>query len=99
MLQLLVVRDGDRSPGARSRRGALGSQRTRGARLGVEFNESARHEGFRLTCGAGDRARAHVDREVALAEERPIARNPWFAKHFAAAREDLGGEGTVDVAA
>ena len=99
MLKLLIVRDGKGSPGARCRRGALATQRALSARDRVELDDVARDERLDLARGASDGARAHVDREVALSEDLPVARDPGLAKYLAAAREDLGCEGTVDVAA
>src|SRR5580658_2418210 len=99
MLELLVVSDSDSSPRSLRRRGALGTQRALSARVGIELHDIARDERLDLARGAGDRARAHVDREVAFSEHLAVARDPRLAEYLAATREDLGRQGTVDVPA
>src|SRR5580658_3612635 len=99
MLERLIVSDRNGAPGTRGRQGALGAQRALGARGGIELDNVAGDERLDLARGTGDRARAHVDREVALSEDLPVARDPGLAKYLAAAREDLGRQRTVDVPA
>jgi len=73
MLQLLVVGDGDGATVARGCRRAFRAERTSRAGRGIEFDDLARHEGFGLPGRACDGPRAHVDREIALAESRSVA--------------------------
>src|SRR5580704_2445355 len=94
MLELLIVRDRQGSSGSRRRRGALGAQRARSAGGGIELDDVAWDEGLDLARGASDRARAHVDREVVLAEQVAVARDPGLAEYFATAREDFGRQET-----
>src|SRR5271155_1650789 len=72
MLELLIVRDREGSPGTVRRRSALGAQRALSARGGIELDDVAGDERLDLARGASDGARAHVDREVALSEHLAV---------------------------
>src|SRR5215468_10423702 len=99
MLKWPIVCDLDRA----TRSGGCGSaflaERTPSAGRGVEFDGLAEHEGFGLSGGTGDRARAHIEDEIALSESRPVARDPWLTEHFAPDCRDHAGQCALDIAA
>src|SRR5690349_7452239 len=92
MLQRFIVCDGDRTATAAFGRRAVGAHRTPGTCAGIEFDVLTEREWFGLSSRAGDGARAHVDREVALAEALRIARDPGLAEDVPSTGEDLCSE-------